>query len=61
MQNPIQKFSQSSIVFQKLGILFEKLKTLTSSKYQLIFVEILNLFPTYQCLQKGVWDFFWFA
>ena len=31
MQNPIQKFRQSSIVFEKLGILPEKLKILTSS------------------------------
>ena len=33
MQNPIQKFRQSSIVFEKPGILPEKLKTLMSSKY----------------------------
>ena len=31
MQNPIQKFRQSSIVFKKPGILSEHLKTLTSS------------------------------
>ena len=31
MQNAIQKFRQSSMVFEKLGILFRKLKTLTSS------------------------------
>ena len=31
MQNPIQKFRQSSIVFEKLGILSRKLKTLTKS------------------------------
>ena len=33
MQNAIQKFRQSSIVFEKEGILFENLKTLTSSNY----------------------------
>ena len=33
MQNPIQKVRQSSIVFEKPGILSEKLKTLTSSNY----------------------------
>ena len=33
MQNPIQKFKQSSIVFEKPGILSENLKTLTSSNY----------------------------
>ena len=32
MQNPIQKFRQSS-VFEKPGILSENLKTLTSSNY----------------------------
>ena len=33
MQNGIQKFGQRSIVFEKLGILSENLKTLTSSNY----------------------------
>ena len=34
MRNPISKFRQSSIVFEKPGFLSEKLKTLTSSNYQ---------------------------
>ena len=33
MQNPIQKFRQNSIVFEKPGILSENLKSLTSSNY----------------------------
>ena len=33
MQNAVQKFKQSSIVFEKPGILSENLKTLTSSNY----------------------------
>ena len=33
MQNVIQQFRQSSIVFEKPGILSEILKTLTSSNY----------------------------
>ena len=33
MQNAIQKFRQSSFVFDKPGILSENLKTLTSSDY----------------------------
>ena len=33
MQNSTQKFRQSTIVFEKPGILSEKLKTLTSSIY----------------------------
>ena len=47
MQNVIQKFRQSSTVFEKPGILPEKLKTLTSSNYHRvdIFVEFLHRFP----------------
>ena len=33
MQNPIQKFRQSSIIFEKPGILSENLNTLRSPKY----------------------------
>ena len=33
MQNAIQNFRQSSIVFEKSGILSENLKILTSSNY----------------------------
>ena len=33
MLNTIQKFRQSSIVFEKPGVLSENLKTLTSSNY----------------------------
>ena len=29
-------------------------------KTLITFAEILHTFPTYQCLQKGVWDFFHF-
>ena len=36
MQNPIQKFRQSSIVFKKPGILSENFKTLTSSNYSIV-------------------------
>ena len=60
MQNTIQKFRQSFVVFEKPGILSENLKTLTSSNYptvQYFFAETLRTFSTYQCLQKGVWDF----
>ena len=47
MQNPIQKFTQGSIVFEKLGISFENLKTLTSSNYPTVcFAETLHTFPT---------------
>ena len=63
MRNPIQKFNQSSIVFEKPGFLSEKLKTLTSSNYhrvQIFFAETSQTFPTYQCLQKGDRDYFYF-
>ena len=33
MQNPIGEFRQSSIIFEKPGILTEELKTLTNSNY----------------------------
>ena len=52
MHNPTQKFRQGSIVFERSGIVFHKLKTLTSSNYLILFVETCT-FPTYQCVQKG--------
>ena len=41
MQNRIQKFRQSSIIFEKPGILSEKLKTLTSLEVVLFEVELI--------------------
>ena len=43
MQNPIQKFRQSSIVFEKPVILSEDLKTLTSSNYPTVQYFLLKL------------------
>ena len=43
MQNLIQKFRQSSIVFEKPGILSENLKTLTSSNYPTVQYILLKL------------------
>ena len=43
MQNPIQKFRQKSIHFEKSGILSKKLKTLTSSNYHRIDYFLLKL------------------
>ena len=54
MQSTIQKFRQSSIVFEKPGILSENPKTLTSSNYptiQYFFAETWHTFSTYHCLQ----------
>ena len=36
MQNDIQKFKQDFVVFEKPGILYEKLKNLRNSNYQLL-------------------------
>ena len=43
MQNTIQKFRQSSIVFEKPGILFENLKIFTSSNYPAVQYFLLKL------------------
>ena len=43
MENAIQKFRQSSIVFEKPGILSENLKTLTSSNYLTVQYSLLKL------------------
>ena len=47
MQNPIQKFRQSSIVFEKPGILSENLKTLTSFNYPTVQCFLLKLLYVY--------------
>ena len=63
MQNAIQTFRQSSIVFEKAGILSENLKTLASSNYptvQYFFAETSHTFSAYHCLKKGMWGFFYF-
>ena len=43
MQNFLQKFRQSSIVFEKPGILSEKVKTLRSSNYHRVQNFLLKL------------------
>ena len=47
MQNPIQKFRQSSIAFEKLGILFRKLKTLTSSNCRRVEYFLLKFYTRF--------------
>ena len=56
----MQKFRQNLIAFEKPGILTENLKTLTSPNYPRV-QYFLHTFPTYQCLQKDVRDFFYFV
>ena len=43
MQNLIQKFRQSSVVFEKPDLLSENLKTLTSSNYTTVKYFLLEL------------------
>ena len=43
MQNAIQTFRQSSIVFEKAGILSENLKTLASSNYPTVQYFLVKL------------------
>ena len=43
MRNPIQNFRQSSIVFERPGILSENLKTVTSSNYPTVQYFLLKL------------------
>ena len=61
MQNPIQKFRQSSTVFEKPGFLSEKSKSLTSSNYHRGQYFLLKLRTRFQCLPmstKGCSGFF---
>ena len=62
MQNPIQKFRQSSIVFEKPGILSENLKTLTSSNYPTVQYFLLKLRARFLLTNayKILRDFFYF-
>ena len=50
MQNQIQKFRQSSIVFEKPGIFSENLKTLTSSNYPTVQYVLLKLCTRFYAL-----------
>ena len=57
MQNPIQNFRQSSVIFEKPGILSENLKTFDELQLpysSIFFAETSHTFSTYQCLQKSV-------
>ena len=60
MQNAIQKFRQSSIVFEKPGILSENVNCdeLQLSYKSIFFAETSHTFSTYHCLKKGEWDLF---
>ena len=52
MQNSIQNFGQKSIVFKKSGVLYEKLKLLTSFKFPTVQYFLLKL-RTRFVLKKG--------
>ena len=57
----MQKFRQSSIAFEKPGILSGKLTSFNYRRVEYFFAKILHMFPTYHTLQKGVCDFFYFV
>ena len=58
MQDPIQKFRQSSIVFKLyFAWKFETFYELQLPYNSIYFAETSHKFPTYQCLQKCVQDF----
>ena len=65
MQNPIQKFRQSSMVFEKPDILSKNLKTLTSSNYPTLKYFLLNFFAAHVSYlpmsTKGCVGFFLFC
>ena len=62
MQNTIQKLRQGFIVFEKLGILSENTNFELQLPYSSIFfAETSHTFTTYLCLQRGVWEFFYFV
>ena len=58
MQNPIQKFRQNSIVFEKPGILSENLKTLTSSNYPTVQYFLLKLRTHFLITNVGFFLFY---
>ena len=59
MQNAVQKFRESSIVFEKPGLLSENLKTLMSSNYPKVQYFLLKLCThfLFTNVYKRVWDF----
>ena len=61
MQNQIQKFRQTSIVFEKPGVFSENLKALTSSNeptVQYFLLKLCTSFLLTNVYKKGVRDFF---
>ena len=64
MRNPIQKFRQSSIVFEKAGIniLSENVKTLASSKYTTVQYFLLKLLTRFLLtnVYKSVFGIFFY-
>ena len=63
MQNPIQKFRESSIVVEKPGISLENLKTLTSSNYPTVqyFSLKLRTHLLFTNVYKNVCGIFYFV
>ena len=55
MQNPIEKFKQSSIIFGEPGVLSEKLKTFTSSNYHRAQYFLLKLHTRFRPTNVYKW------
>ena len=61
MQNTMQTFRQSSIVFEEPGIFvwkFENFEELQLSYSSIFFAETSHMFSTYHCQKKGFLVFF---
>ena len=64
MQSLILKFRQSYCISKKPGYLSENLKKFDELQLPeglILFAEILHTFLPSECLQKDVWDFFYFV
>ena len=62
MQNPIEKFGQFYCFRETRCFVwkFENFDELQLPYNSIFFAETSHTFPTYQCLQKGVWDFLFY-
>ena len=63
MQIPMQKFRQSPIFFRETSYFvwkFENFDELRLPYISIFFAETSHTFPTYQFLQRCLWDFFLF-
>ena len=62
MQNIVEQFKKLYCFRETRYFVwkFENFDELQLSYSSIFFAETSHTFSTYQCLQKGVWDFFYF-